>query len=127
LCAGRLHHSIGVPGKIKEAFDRNPELSNLRSTPILVGDRAMPGSWRNVVSQAVQRAFRSGIHTALSFYDIAANDFRESAAGPCAITSGPHLRAHRCARGKFFHTNWNRRVARYRLELHCSDLQREIA
>lgn len=97
-------------GKIKEAFDSNPSLSNLLLDPYFkdVMDRAQAG-WRRVCAQALTNGIPVPAMTAaLSYYD----GYR------CADLPANLLQAQRDyfgahtyerkdhARGEFFHTNW---------------------
>jgi 6-phosphogluconate dehydrogenase len=100
-------------GKIKEAFDKDPSLSNLLLDPYFKGeiDRCQ-NAWRDVIATAV----RAGIpvpafSTALAFYD----GYR------CGRLPANLLQAQRDyfgahtyertdkPRGEFFHTNWTGR------------------
>jgi 6-phosphogluconate dehydrogenase len=100
-------------GKIKKAFDRNPELVNLLVDPFFAGimKRAQP-SWRRVVSQAVKMGIpMPAISSALAYYD----GYR------CGRLPANLLQAQRDyfgahtyervdkPRGEFFHTNWTGR------------------
>ena len=100
-------------GKIKEAFDSNPALTNLLLAPYFKGeiDRAQAG-WRDTVATAV----RAGIpvpafSTALSFYD----SYR-TARLPANLLQAQrdYFGAHTyeridSPRGQFHHTNWTGR------------------
>jgi 6-phosphogluconate dehydrogenase len=97
-------------GKIKEAFDRNPALTNLLLDPYFKGeiDRAQAG-WRDTIATAV----RAGIpvpafSTALAFYD----SYR-TARLPANLLQAQrdYFGAHTyeridTPRGQFHHTNW---------------------
>ena len=97
-------------GKIKEAFDKNPDLTNLLLDEYFTQaiDRCQPG-WRRVVSQAVLHGISvPAISTALAFYD----SYR-SARLPANLLQaqrdyfGPHTYERLDQpRGQFFHTNW---------------------
>ncbi|MFP4179889.1 MAG: decarboxylating NADP(+)-dependent phosphogluconate dehydrogenase [Spirochaetaceae bacterium] len=97
-------------GKIKEAFDRNPELSNLLLDDYFKGivDRAQ-ASWRRVVSKAVEMGIPVPAHaTALNFYDGYRSDRL-----PANLLQAQrdYFGAHTYERvdkprGEFFHTNW---------------------
>jgi 6-phosphogluconate dehydrogenase len=97
-------------GKIKEAFDRDGELSNLLLDPYFTGvvDRCQP-SWRRVVSQAVAAGVPvPAFTTALSFFD----GYRsERLPANLLQAQRDYFGAHTYERvdqprGKFFHTNW---------------------
>jgi 6-phosphogluconate dehydrogenase len=97
-------------GKIKEAFDRNPGLSNLLLDPYFreVIERCQ-GSWRRVVARAVEGGVPvPAFTTALSFYD----GYRSQRLPANLLQAqrdyfGAHTyeRIDR-PRGQFFHTNW---------------------
>ena len=97
-------------GKIKEAFDRNPELSNLMLDDYFRGiiERAQV-SWRRLVVKAVEMGIPAPAHaTALSFFD----GYR-SARLPANMLQAQrdYFGAHTYERvdkprGEFFHTNW---------------------
>ncbi|GAB1481953.1 decarboxylating NADP(+)-dependent phosphogluconate dehydrogenase [Treponema sp.] len=100
-------------GKIKEAFDSNPELSNLLLDPFF--QKTVDGtqaSWRNVVSVAVANGIPAPTLTsALSYFD----GFR-SARLPANLLQAQrdYFGAHTYERidrkrGEFFHTNWTGR------------------
>ncbi len=97
-------------GKIKQAYDRNPALSNLLLDDYFRGiiESCQP-SWRRVVAKAVELGIpMPAFATALAFYD----GYR------CARLPANLLQAQRDyfgahtyervdkARGEFFHTNW---------------------
>jgi len=97
-------------GKIKEAFDRDPNLSNLLLDPYFTAviERCQ-ASWRRVVSKAVEAGVPvPAFTTALSFYD----GYR-SGRLPANLLQAQrdYFGAHTyervdAPRGKFFHTNW---------------------
>jgi len=97
-------------GKIKEAFDRNPKLSNLLLDDYFHGviERCQ-ASWRRVVVQAVGAGVPvPAFTTALSFYD----GYRSERLPANLLQAlrdyfGAHTyeRIDR-PRGQFFHTNW---------------------
>jgi 6-phosphogluconate dehydrogenase len=97
-------------GKIKEAFDRNPELSNLLLDSYFSSVIARcQESWRHVVSQAVLAGVPApAFTTALSFYD----GYRsERLPANLLQAQRDYFGAHTyervdAPRGKFFHTNW---------------------
>ena len=97
-------------GKIKEAFDNNPALTNLLLDPYFkdVMDKAQAG-WRRVCAAAMMNGIPiPAMTTALGYYD----GYR------CARLPANLLQAQRdyfgahtyervdAERGKFFHTNW---------------------
>jgi len=97
-------------GKIKQAYDRNPALSNLLLDDYFRGiiESCQP-SWRRVVAKAVELGIPlPAFATALAFYD----GYR------CARLPANLLQAQRDyfgahtyervdrARGQHFHTNW---------------------
>jgi 6-phosphogluconate dehydrogenase len=97
-------------GKIKTAFDKNPNLTNLLLDPFF--KKAMKGclrSWRKVVSTAVRKGIPvPAFSTALSFFD----SFRSERL-PANLLQGQrdYFGAHTYERvdqprGQFFHTNW---------------------
>ncbi len=97
-------------GRIKEAFDRNPKLSNLLLDDYFHGviERCQ-ASWRRVVVQAVAAGVPvPAFTTALSFYD----GYRSERL-PANLLQAlrDYFGAHTYERvdqprGKFFHTNW---------------------
>ncbi len=96
--------------KIKEAYDKNPDLTNLLLDEYFTAamERCQAG-WRRVVSQAVLHGISvPAISTALAFYD----SYR-SARLPANLLQAQrdYFGAHTYERidqprGKFFHTNW---------------------
>jgi len=100
-------------GKIKEAFDKNPDLSNLLLDDYFRGaiDRCQE-SWRRVVATAAQMGLPvPAFSTALSFYD----GYRAERLPANLLQAqrdyfGAHMyeRIDR-PRGEFFHTNWTGR------------------
>ncbi len=97
-------------GKIKEAFDENPNLTNLILTPYFkeIIDNAQAG-WRRVCAAAITNGIPvPAMTTALNYYD----GYR------CECLPANLLQAQRdyfgahtyerldAERGKFFHTNW---------------------
>jgi len=100
-------------GKIKEAYDVDPNLANLLLSPYFTeAVVAADGAWRRVVSAAIQSGIPvPAISSALSFYD----GYR-SARLPANLTQAQrdYFGAHTyertdAARGEFFHTNWTGR------------------
>jgi 6-phosphogluconate dehydrogenase len=97
-------------GRIKEAFDGNPELSNLLLDPYFVEVISRcQDSWRRTVAAAVTRGIPvPAFSTALSFYD----GYR-TARLPADLLQAQrdYFGAHTYERldkprGQFFHTNW---------------------
>jgi 6-phosphogluconate dehydrogenase len=100
-------------GKIKEAFDRNPELKNLLMDHYFSGVMARcQDSWRKVVAKATMVGIPlPAFTTALSFYD----GYR-TARLPANLLQAQrdYFGAHTYERvdrqrGQFFHTNWTGR------------------
>ncbi len=100
-------------GKIKEAFDRNPNLNNLLLDEYFRGviERCQP-SWRRVVAAAVQAGLPvPAFSTALAFYD----GYRsERLPANLLQAQRDYFGAHNYERvdrprGEFFHTNWTGR------------------
>lgn len=98
-------------GKIKEAFDRNPRLSNLLLDEYFNAEvQAAQAGWRRVVAQAVQAGLPvPALSSALAFYD----GYRQERLPANLIQAqrdyfGAHTyeRIDR-PRGEFFHTNWS--------------------
>ncbi|MGA8366873.1 MAG: decarboxylating NADP(+)-dependent phosphogluconate dehydrogenase [Candidatus Acidiferrales bacterium] len=96
--------------KIKEAFDRNPQLTNLLLDPYFCGviERCQ-ASWRRVVAKAVEAGVAApAFTTALAFYD----GYRsERLPANLLQAQRDYFGAHTYERidrprGKFFHTNW---------------------
>ncbi|MDL2235076.1 decarboxylating NADP(+)-dependent phosphogluconate dehydrogenase [Christensenellaceae bacterium OttesenSCG-928-L17] len=97
-------------GKIKEAFDNNPALSNLLLDPFF--EKAIKGlvpAWRNVAATAIKVGVPApAFSSALSYFD----------GYTCEFLPANLLQAQRdyfgthtyerldAPRGKFFHTNW---------------------
>ena len=97
-------------GKIKEAFDKNPKLTNLLLDQYFRGEiKKSQKGWRNVVALAAKRGIPvPAFSTALSFYD----SYR-SAVLPANLLQAQRdfFGAHTYERvdkprGEFFHTNW---------------------
>jgi len=103
-------------GKIKEAFDKNPALSNLLLTDFFSQTLIQyQESWRNGVIRAIQYGVPTpAFSTALSFYD----GFRtERLPANLLQAQRDYFGAHTYERvdqprGKFFHTNWTGRGGR---------------
>ncbi|MDQ1474606.1 MAG: 6-phosphogluconate dehydrogenase [Bryobacterales bacterium] len=103
-------------GKIKEAFDKNPKLSNLLLNDFFseTVNKYQEG-WRNGVIRAIQYGVPTpAFSTALSFYD----GFRtERLPANLLQAQRDYFGAHTYERvdqprGKFFHTNWTGRGGR---------------
>jgi 6-phosphogluconate dehydrogenase len=103
-------------GKIKEAFDKNPDLSNLLLDDyfknIIV---EYQGAWRRVVSKAIEMGVPvPAFSTALAFYD----GYRsERLPANLLQAQRDYFGAHTYERvdkprGQFFHTNWTGRGGR---------------
>ncbi len=97
-------------GKIKDAFDKNPALSNLLLDDYFTGEvRKAQSGWRNVVaSAALQGIPAPAFSTALAFFD----QYRNAVLPANLLQAqrdyfGAHTyeRVDR-PRGEFFHTNW---------------------
>lgn len=100
-------------GKIKEAFDKNPNLTNLLLDPFFKEKiEASQNSWRKVVSTAVLNGiWVPAMSTALNYFD----GFR-NARLPANLLQAQrdYFGAHTYERvdkprGQFFHTNWTGR------------------
>ncbi len=100
-------------GKIKEAFDKQPDLSNLLFDPFFQKKMAdAQAAWRRVVATAVENGIWIPAHaTALAFYD-----GLRSGRLPANVLQAQrdYFGAHQYERtdeprGKFFHTNWTGR------------------
>ncbi|HEV2390966.1 MAG TPA: decarboxylating NADP(+)-dependent phosphogluconate dehydrogenase [Verrucomicrobiae bacterium] len=97
-------------GKIKEAFDKHPKLTNLMLDPFF--RKALNGShraWRNAVAAAVKKGIPvPAFSTALSFYD----GYRsERLPANLLQAQRDYFGAHTYERldqprGQFFHSNW---------------------
>ena len=100
-------------GKIKDAFDQNPDLVNLLLDPFFRDaiQQALP-AWRRVVKTAVELGIPApALSTALSFYD----GYRsERLPANLLQAQRDYFGAHTYERvdqprGEFFHTNWTGR------------------
>jgi 6-phosphogluconate dehydrogenase len=100
-------------GKIKEAFDKNPKLTNLLLDPFFKSKiDAAQDSWRRVISTAILNGiWTPASATALNYYD----GFRNSRL-PANLLQAQrdYFGAHQYERvdkprGEFFHTNWTGR------------------
>jgi 6-phosphogluconate dehydrogenase len=97
-------------GKIKEAFDRTPDLGNLLLDPYFKEqvEVAQP-AWRRVVAKAVQKGIPvPAMSSALTFYD---GYRREWLPANLLQAQRDYFGAHTYERvdkprGQFFHTNW---------------------
>ena len=97
-------------GKIKEAYDANPDLNNLLLAPYFCAAMTdAEGAWRRVVAAAVQLGLPvPTLSSALAFYD----GYRRQRL-PANLTQAQrdYFGAHTYERidqprGQFFHTNW---------------------
>ena len=100
-------------GKIREAFDRNPSLSNLLFDPFFAGKlKTAQAAWRRVVATAATHGVWIPAHaTALAFFDGLRSDRL-----PANLLQAQrdYFGAHQyerldAPRGTFFHTNWTGR------------------
>jgi 6-phosphogluconate dehydrogenase len=100
-------------GKIKEAYDNNPKLSNLMLDDYFRGEiKKSQKGWRNIVATAAKKGIPvPAFSTALAFYD----QYR-SAVLPANLLQAQrdYFGAHTYERvdkprGEFFHTNWTGR------------------
>jgi len=97
-------------GKIKEAYDRNPELSNLLLDPYFQAEvESAQTAWRRVVAKAVEIGIPvPAMSSALAFYD----GYRtERLPANLLQAQRDYFGAHTYERvdkprGEFFHTNW---------------------
>jgi 6-phosphogluconate dehydrogenase len=100
-------------GKIKEAFDKNPNLTNLLLDPFFEGaTKAAQDSWRRVIMASVEMGVpMPAISAALSFYD----GYRcDRLPANLLQAQRDYFGAHTYERvdkprGQFFHTNWTGR------------------
>jgi 6-phosphogluconate dehydrogenase len=97
-------------GKIKEAFDRKPDLSSLLLDKFFKGEiKKAQRSWRNVVATAARKGIPApAFSTALNFFD----GYRSERL-PASLLQAQrdYFGAHTYERidkprGEFFHTNW---------------------
>lgn len=111
--AGCIIRSVFL-GRIKEAYDRNPNLANLLLDPFFM--EAVSGqaqqSWRRVVSEAMLHGIPvPAFSTALAFYD----GYRcERLPANLLQAQRDYFGAHQYERvdrprGEFYHTNWTGR------------------
>jgi 6-phosphogluconate dehydrogenase len=100
-------------GRIKEAFDKKPDLTNLLLDPFFKrAIKSCARSWRKVVSTAARKGIPvPALSTALAFYDA----FRsERLPANLLQAMRDYFGAHTYERvdkprGQFFHTNWTGR------------------
>jgi 6-phosphogluconate dehydrogenase len=100
-------------GKIKEAFDADPNLVNLLLDPFFAeAVQAAQGAWRRVVTQAVQLGIPvPAMSSALAYFDGYRNDRLPAnllQAQRDYFGAHTYERVDR-PRGEFFHTNWTGR------------------
>jgi 6-phosphogluconate dehydrogenase len=100
-------------GKIKEAFDKNPALTNLLLDPYFKEQMAKAqAAWRRVVAKAVQKGIPvPAMSSALAFYD---GYRRECLPANLLQAQRDYFGAHTYQRvdkprGEYFHTNWTGR------------------
>jgi len=97
-------------GKIKEAYDNDPQLTNLLLDKFFRGEiKKCQRGWRNVVAMAAKKGIPTpAFSTALNFYD----SYRcENLPANLLQAQRDYFGAHTYerldkARGEFFHTNW---------------------
>ena len=97
-------------GKIKEAFDRNPQLANLLLDPFFRKQiESAQEAWRCVVAKAVRKGIpMPAMSSALAFFD---GYRRESLPANLLQAQRDYFGAHTYQRtdeprGRYFHTNW---------------------
>ena len=97
-------------GRIKEAFDRNPNLTNLLLDPYFKAQiESAQAAWRRVVAKAVQKGIPApAMSSALAFFD---GYRRESLPANLLQAQRDYFGAHTYQRvdkprGEYFHTNW---------------------
>ena len=100
-------------GRIKEAFDRNPQLTNLLLDPYFASQiEAAQAAWRRVVAKAVLKGIpMPAMGSALAFFD---GYRRESLPANLLQAQRDYFGAHTYQRvdrprGEYFHTNWTGR------------------
>src|SRR5213594_450545 len=100
-------------GKIKEAFEKNPKLTNLLLDPFFrKAVQASHRSWRNVVAVSAKKGIPvPAFSTALGFYD---SYLSERLPANLLQAQRDYFGAHTYERidkprGQFFHTNWTGR------------------
>jgi 6-phosphogluconate dehydrogenase len=96
--------------KIKEAFDRNPQLANLLLDPFFKKQiESAQEAWRRVVAKAVRKGIPApAMSSALAFFD---GYRRESLPANLLQAQRDYFGAHTYQRvdeprGRYFHTNW---------------------
>ena len=97
-------------GKIKEAYDQNPNLTNLLLDPYFNGEvQAVQAAWRRVVAKAIELGIPlPAMTSALAFYD---GYRQENLPANLVQAQRDYFGAHTYERvdrprGEFFHTNW---------------------
>ena len=97
-------------GKIKEAYDQNPELTNLLIDPYFNAEiQSAQEGWRRVVARAVEMGIPlPAMSSALAFYD---GYRQENLPANLVQAQRDYFGAHTYERidrprGEFFHTNW---------------------
>jgi 6-phosphogluconate dehydrogenase len=97
-------------GKIKEAYDKNPQLMNLLLDPFFKETmESLTGSWRNVVAAAVKSGIPiPAMASGLSYFD---GYTCEKLPANLLQAQRDYFGAHTferldAPRGAFFHTNW---------------------
>ncbi|HAV24085.1 MAG TPA: phosphogluconate dehydrogenase (NADP(+)-dependent, decarboxylating), partial [Bacteroidetes bacterium] len=100
-------------GRIKEAFDKNPRLSNLLLDPFFTEKMDdVQGAWRKVVASAFSNGvWIPALSTALAYYDGLRS---ERLPANLLQAQRDYFGAHQYERidkpkGEFFHTNWTGR------------------
>jgi 6-phosphogluconate dehydrogenase len=100
-------------GRIKEAFDRNPKLTNLLLDPYFTTQiETAQTAWRRVIAKAVQKGIPvPAMSSALAFFD---GYRRESLPANLLQAQRDYFGAHTYQRvdkprGEYFHTNWTGR------------------
>ena len=106
---GCIIHSV-LLGRIKEAFDRNPQLANLLLDPFFRKQiESAQEAWRRVVAKAVRKGIPApAMSSALAFFD---GYRRESLPANLLQAQRDYFGAHTYQRtdeprGRYFHTNW---------------------
>jgi len=100
-------------GRIKEAFDRNPQLTNLLLDPFFKAQiESAQAAWRRVIAKAAQKGIPvPAMSSALAFFD----GYRcESLPANLLQAQRDYFGAHTYQRldkprGEYFHTNWTGR------------------
>ena len=97
-------------GKIKEAYDKNPQLENLLLDPYFGNTiKGLVPAWRNVVSEAVRHGIpMPAFASALTYFD---GYTTEKLPANLLQAQRDYFGAHTyerldSPRGEFFHTNW---------------------